>query len=142
MVSIAALLEGRWEKGAGGVAEMVFGERSLPPVEPRRTCASSLASRLFLKQLFASHSGIAIAKERETPGRKGQVGLQQPLEFQERLVVEDDEIERPKTHARRLPDNNRWRCAENAASCFLRVKRSSCAAATMRPSSTRAAALS
>ena len=36
---------------------------------------------------------MAIAKRLVTAGREGEIGLEETLEFQERLVVEDDVID-------------------------------------------------
>ena len=80
--------------------------------------------------------------EAEAARREREIGLEQPLELEERLVVEHDVVELAQPAAglgQTIGDRAR---RESAASCFLRVKRSSCAAATMRPSTTRAAALS
>ena len=68
--------------------------------------------------------------------REGQVGLQQPLEFQERLIVEDDVIDRLQPYA--LP----LQAVGYGVAGLRREKRSSCAAATISPSRTSAAALS
>ena len=40
-----------------------------------------------------SHSGIAIRNELPAARRAGDVGLEQPLELDQRLLVEADEIE-------------------------------------------------
>ena len=81
--------------------------------------------------------------EAAEPGRGiGQVGLQQPLELGQRLVVEGDVIEVVRGRARPRRGSRRRPASGNAGSCLFRVNRSSCAAATIRPSTTRAAALS
>jgi hypothetical protein len=65
------------------------------------------------------------------------VGFQQSLEFQERLVVEHM-IDLSRLAA--ASKQRRWRFRNDNR--VFAVKRSSCVAATMRPSSTSAAALS
>ena len=47
-----------------------------------------------------SHSGIAIRYERQPARRRGGVGLEQPLELDERLLVEADEVELGRRDAR------------------------------------------
>ena len=81
-------------------------------------------------------------KDAKPARREGEVGLEQPLEFQERLFVEDDVIDGRGVELgvfQAVGDGVRGEIARRA-SCG--VKRSSCAAATISPSSTRAAALS
>ena len=82
-----------------------------------------------------------MAKRGEAPGREGEIGLEEALELEEGLVVEDDVIdvgERQPCVARQYSTA----FLGKRASCFLRVKRSSCAAATILPSRSSAAALS
>ena len=55
--------------------------------------ASSRAAGLFWNSFSRSQSGRAIRKERNPLRRKRQIGLEQPLELQERLVVEDDVVD-------------------------------------------------
>ena len=93
-----------------------------------------------IQSFSPSHSGMAIRYDRQPARRAGDVGFEQPRELDQRLLVEADVIDLRRRDAR-LAQAVRDRLASgNAASCFLRVKRSSCAAATMRPSSTRQAA--
>ena len=108
-VRIAACVERAGEEGAGGVALVVVGEDQAGPVgRPervrivRRMCSLSL-----------SQSGIARRKLAK-PGRGvGEVGLQQPLELGQRLVVEGDVVERrpasgpPRAGNRRPPGRER-----------------------------------
>ena len=73
-------------------------------------------------------------------GARRGVGLEQAVELDERLLVEAD---RGRDRCAVMPASRRqYSTARDGkpASCFLRVNRSSCAAATMRPSSTRQAA--
>jgi hypothetical protein len=51
-----------------------------------------LLEQLFWKSFSFSHSGMAMRND-WNPGRERQVGLQQPLELQERLVVEDHVVD-------------------------------------------------
>ena len=69
---------------------------------------------------------------------KRQIRLEQPLEFRESLVVENDAVERREIDSR-LREAVANCLAGNSGSCFFRVNRS---AATISPSRKRAAALS
>jgi hypothetical protein len=76
---------------------------------------------------------MAMRNELKPTRREREIGLEQPVELQERLVVERDD----KSMSGEL-DAGRRREAEldrvlrgSPESCFLRVKRSSCAAATI-----------
>ena len=92
-----------------------------------------------IQSFSLSHSGIAIRNDRQPARRAGDVGLEQPVELDQRLLVEADQIELLVV----MPASRRQYATARdgkSASCFLRVKRSSCAAATIRPSSTRHAA--
>ena len=82
-------------------------------------------------------------KERNPVGADAEIGLEDALELEQRLVVEADvgevltvEIPPAREAVRRR------RARGKAASPFFRVKRSSCAAATISPSRSRQAALS
>ena len=143
IVSTAASSNGEGKNARGGVAQVMLGEQQLAlPVE--------VARELPAARRAAAASGTASpqpqrhrhAERAKAARREGEIGFEQPLEFQKRLVVEHDVIDVVQRDARLPPGNRRARDAGKPASCFLRVKRSSCAAATMRPSSTRAAALS
>jgi hypothetical protein len=67
-------------------------EQALLPVEVRAHLRSSSRSSVFWKSFSRSHTGMAMRKG-EAARREGQVGLQQPLELQERLVVEGDVVD-------------------------------------------------
>ena len=101
-----------------------------------------LAQQVLLEQLLPQPERDRHLEGAEAARRQRDIGFQQPLEFQERLVVEDDVIDVGKAGAGGFQAIGDRVASETTASCFLRVKRSSCAAATMRPSSTSAAALS
>ena len=99
--------------------------------QPGSIAASSSCSRSFWNSFSLIQSGMRHPERAEAPRRERQVGLEQPLELQERLVVEDDVVELGRASRRPRPGSSRSHCAGKPASCFLRVKRSSCAAATM-----------
>ena len=58
-------------------------------------------SRFFWNSFSRSHSGRAIRKDCEARRRKGQVSLQQPLELEERLVVENHVVYVLEAHSAR-----------------------------------------
>ena len=66
-----------------------FGSQSTSGASAR----SSSISSDFWNSFSFSHSGIAMRNEREAPRREREIGLEQPLELQERLVVEGDEVD-------------------------------------------------
>ena len=110
-------------------------------MQPVASAASSSRSRRFWKSFSRSHSGIAVRNERKPRGANAEIGLEQPLELEQRLVVEDDLVDFVELDPAGLEAIGH-RLRGNSASCFLRVKRSSWAAATIVPSTTSAAALS
>ena len=137
-------LEGAGEKGRGGVGLMMLGEEQrrqrveLPAVE-RGEFALERRAQVELLLEPKRHRG----QKRTEPARRiAQVGLHHALELHPGLVVEDDRVE--VLEAQGQPSRGTRLAARwgKAASCFLRVKRSSCAAATISPSHTSAAALS
>ena len=69
----------------------------------------------------------------ETRGREREIGFQQPVKLGQRLVVKGDVVQFRRLERRPPAGNTRRRWSGNAGSCFLRVNRSSCAAATMSP---------
>ena len=73
--------------------------------------------------------------------REGEISFQQPLEFQQRLVVENDVIQIFRLDFR-LAQAEITAFFGKLWSCFFRAERYSCAAATSRPSTINAAALS
>jgi hypothetical protein len=135
-------LEGRGEEGAGGVALVVLGEQeAVLPVVARGVDLKLLLQQSLLEQLLLEPHRHGHGERPEAAGGEGHVGLQQTLELEERLVVESHVVDVAQAHAGCLRQYSiAWR--GKRALCFLRVKRSSWAAATIRPSSTSAAALS
>ena len=113
-----------------------------PMSKSSREFADLLAQQAFLEQLLPQPERDRHPERAKAARRERDIGLQQPLEFEERLVVEHDVVEAVGGDAGFLAGNRRSRGAGSAGSCLRRVKRSSWAAATMRPSSTSAAALS
>ena len=86
----------------------------------------------LLKQLLADPKRHRLAERGEASRREGQIGFDQPLEFHERLFIEDDVVDlggadRPALRQYAIALRGK------AGSCFLRVKRSSCAAAMISP---------
>jgi hypothetical protein len=77
----------------------------------------------------------------QAPGREGQVGLKQAFELEERLDVEGNVVDVFAVQASFGQAVGKG-AGGNPALCLQRVKRSSCAAATILPSTRRAAALS
>ena len=130
------LLERRRVERARGVRLVVLGEEQLALVaaELRADAASPVKSFSF------SHTGIAVRNELQPLRRDAEVVLEDALELEERLVVEADVVELGRRRCPPRGGSTRRRAAGNSASCFLRVKRSSCAAATISPSRTRQAA--
>ena len=121
---------------------MLGEEQLLGSAKRRIDRLELLLEQVALKELLVIHSGMALRKERKAAGREGEIGLDQPLEFHEGLFVKNDVID-VRAGRLRLPEGkNESHSSESAESCFLRVKRSSCAAATISPSRRSAAALS
>ena len=81
-----------------------------------------------------SQSGRPIRKSLKPRGRVGDVGLEEAVELEQRLVVEGDagRARRPSMPAS-LEAVTRRALVGKRKSCFLRVKRSSWAAATISP---------
>src|SRR5919109_1014662 len=76
------------------MTEMVLGEKQ--PLVPRHFGVEliKLAQDLgALKKLLLHPERHGLAEGLEAARRKGEIGLQQPLELEERLVVEGDEID-------------------------------------------------
>ena len=76
------------------MALMVFGEEQARlPIKLRLHGLELTAQQILLEQLFSEPQGNRHAKGREPAGRKCEVRLQQPLEFEKGLVIEGDAIE-------------------------------------------------
>ena len=95
-----------------------------------------------MKSFSLIQSGPGHEERAEAARRDAEIGLEDALELEQRLVVEADVGQvldaMPGLRCRQYATA----CAGNAASPFLRVKRSSWAAATISPSRSRQAALS
>ena len=87
-------LERRGEERARGVALMVLGEQELL-LDVRAGAAGDqmLAQQALLEQLLLEPHRQRHAERAEALGRERQVGLEQALELQKRLVVEGDPID-------------------------------------------------
>jgi hypothetical protein len=73
---------------------MVFAEsQAIIPVEVRLNRLELAGEQRFLKQFLAQPQRQRHAKRRETMRAQGQVGFQEAFEFEERLVVKDDEVD-------------------------------------------------
>ena len=87
---MAASSNGRREERAGGVRLVVLGEED----RARRSRRARVADlRRRMKSFSLSHSGIAIRNERKPARRDAEVGLEDALELEQRLVVEADVVE-------------------------------------------------
>jgi hypothetical protein len=114
---------------------MMLGKEQLRlPISGWIDLLQLLQKRVSLEQLVLHPQRERMAKGREPPRREGKVSLEQPLELQKRLVVEGDMIELCRFDAGDL-QTGLDRVVRKPESCFLRVKRSSCAANTL-PSTT------
>ena len=96
-------LERRRVVRARRVAEMVLGEQQpLVPVDAALDGFQLLQERAALEQLVLHPHRQRGAERREAARRKGEIGLEQPLELEERLVVERDIVDLRGTRAGRL----------------------------------------
>ena len=76
------------------MAQMVLGEEQpLVPVEVGRELFSSCAGDCFWNSFSLEPQRHRHAKRREAARRESEIGFEQPFEFQEWLVVEDDVID-------------------------------------------------
>ena len=94
------LVEGRREERARGVAQVMFREQQ--PVRPglsRPGSAQFLDQQVAQKQLFPQPDGDRHAERFEPARRKCEIGLEKALEFEQRLVVERDEIDIVRRYA-------------------------------------------
>jgi hypothetical protein len=136
------LVKRRGKKCAGRVAPVMLGEEQLVlPVEAGGPRLEPLAEQILLKQFLLEPQRQRHAERAEPARRKGEIGLEQPLELYKRLLVENDVVEIIEIKASFVETvaNGVFRVARIL---LLAGKRSSCAAATTWPSSTSAAALS
>ena len=105
------------------------------------SAANSPRSRSFRNSFSLQPYRHCHSKRLESARGKCQVCLQQALELQQWLVVKGEQIDLLDRYTG-LRKQYFAAFAGKRGSCFLLVNRSSCAAATMRPSSISAAALS
>jgi len=86
--------KGRGEEGAGGVGQVVIREEELDTFRGAVADPLQLVADQFLEEhLLLDPHGNGGEKGLQTPGGEGVVGLQKPLEFQQRLVVEDHGVQ-------------------------------------------------
>ena len=129
------LLERRRVEGAGGVGLVVLGEEEPLPVGS----PEGFRHRPREEQLFSDPERQRLDERREPGGRVGQIRLEEPFKLEQGLVVEADPVQVGGGEAS-LGQATGDGFRRERGSCFLRVKRSSWAAATTRPSTTSAAA--
>ena len=87
-------LKGRGIKRARRVAEMVLGEdEALLPVDAALQILQLLQDRAALEELVLHPHGKRGAEGGEAFRREREIGLEQPLELEERLVVERDVVD-------------------------------------------------
>src|SRR4029079_15834156 len=96
-------VERRREVRARGVAEVMLGKKqALVPIDARFEILQFLEQRAALEELVLHPDRQRGAKRREALRREGEIGLEQPLELEERLVVDRDEVDLGRPRARRL----------------------------------------
>ena len=93
MVSTAALVERRGVEGRSRVAQVMLAEQQPALVEIFRERPELVTQQVLLKQLFAQPERDRHLEGGEPARRHRDVGFQQPLEFEEWLVVEYDMVE-------------------------------------------------
>ena len=97
------VLERRGEEGRGGMAQMVLGEEELAlPVEILLDLLQMILQQRFLEQLLPQPERNRHAEAVEAPRRERQIGFQQALELQERLVIEGHVVDIAERDARLL----------------------------------------
>ena len=94
------LVERRWIERRRRVAQMMFGEQQSGPIELFVEFVQLLSQQALLEQLFLQPQRNRHLEGAETCRRQRDIGLEQPLEFQERLVVENDMVDVGKPCAR------------------------------------------
>src|SRR5690606_1168969 len=77
------------EEGAGGMRFVMLGEDELLAIVPAKVF-SHLARQV---ELAAEPNGHRLGERNEARGSIRQVGFQQPLELEQRLVVETDVVD-------------------------------------------------
>jgi hypothetical protein len=88
------LLIGRREERRGGMALVMLAEQqALLPVEVRLPLLHLVAQQRLLEQLLLQPQRHGHAEGVEAARGEGEIGLEQPLELEERLVVEGDVVD-------------------------------------------------
>jgi hypothetical protein len=72
---------------------MLREQQFVLPVELRRELLQLAAQQVFLKQLLADPERNRRGERAKTTRRERDIGFEQPLELQERLLVEDDIVD-------------------------------------------------
>src|SRR3954452_3632426 len=72
---------------------MLGKQQALVPIDARLEILQFLDQRPALEELVLDPHRQRGAERREALRRKGEIGLEQPLELEERLVVERDEVD-------------------------------------------------
>src|SRR6516225_3977558 len=86
------LFERRGIEGRCRVRQMMLGEQEIRIVAVGRELAQLPGQPVLLEQLFPQPDRNGHAERLQAAWREREVSLEQPLELEERLVVEDDEI--------------------------------------------------
>ena len=87
-------LERRGEEGAGGMAQVMLGEQQLAlPIDVVAQRLQLLDQQALLEELLLEPQRQRLAERGEAARREGEIRLQKPLELEERLVVERDEVD-------------------------------------------------
>src|SRR5437016_14103190 len=81
------------------MAQMMFGEKQPRTIELLIEFPKLLSQQALLEQLFLQPQRNRHLEGAETCRRQRDIGLEQPLEFQERLVVESDMVDVGKPRA-------------------------------------------
>ena len=85
----------------------------VPVVSPASKRFSSLQQQILLEQLLARSRAASPCGTSEAARREGQIGFEQPLEFEERLVVEDDVIDGAELDLGLVQAILQWRARES-----------------------------
>ena len=94
------LVEQRRKERGCRVALVVFREQELAfPIKVGIECAQLVAQQLLLEQLLFQPERDRHAKGAKALGRKRQIGFEQPLKLEERLVVKCDVVDLAKRDA-------------------------------------------
>ena len=92
--------ERRRKKGRRGVALVMLAEQQpAPPVEIRIEGGEAIAQQAFLEQLLLQPDRYRHVEGAEAARREGDIGFDQALEFEKRLVVKGNVIDRAEADA-------------------------------------------